>query len=205
MSGITAFSNICPADCTAVYTFPATDTDQNCNGAFNASEITDLWMRPNAAVDNYPYGTGVVADWGATTSTPIVANTVSSIDNADTTNTKVKWLTFVGDLPASDKTTQTGIKFTTITVRRTYTLTGVITNLSDAQYDFLKGLQCNPLSFTFWYANTAHFYGKDTGICPTFVDVDFPLTSGEDSIESATITIQWKAKGEPERRNNPYS
>lgn len=204
MSGITTFANICPTDCNTPLVFPALATDQNCVPQLFQSEVTDLYFRPNTIVDGYPYGTGVVADWGTTTATPIVANP-TAIDNAVTDNSKVKWITGIGDLPAAEKTVITVQKFGEATLRRTYTLTFTVQNLSNLMYDFLRALQCNPSAFTFWYANTSHFYGKDTGIIPTFVDADLPLVSGEDSLESGVITLKWKAAVDAERRNNPYS
>lgn len=196
---VTLFSNTCPDNCSTAFDFLALDTDQNCPGELNLSQVTDLWMLPNEASDaQAPFSNWV--DGGYT----ILANP-TGIDNTDTTNAKTKWLTAVGEVPASEKTIFTVQKFQKVTTKRVFTLTLTVYNLSNAQYEFLRSLQCNPTNYTFWYGNSAHVYGKATGIVPTFTDVDFPLGAGEADVELATITITWEAKTDPERKSNPYS
>lgn len=196
---LTAFDNVCVDNCTDEFEFLALDVDQNCPGEINLSQITDIWMKPNSA------GAGEVPfDNWVTTGFTVLANP-DAIDNTVTDNSKVKWLTGVGEVPASEKQIVSVQKFLKKTIKRVYTLTLTVYNLSNAQYEFLKSLQCNPLNYTFWYGNSAHVYGKATGIIPTATDVDFPLGAGESDVEMATLTIQWEAKTDPERKSNPYS
>jgi hypothetical protein len=196
---LTLFSNVCPDGCSVDFEYPALDTDQNCPGDLNLSQVTDWWIKPNEAADTQvPFENWV--DGGYT----VLANP-DSIDNTDTTNAKVKWLTAIGEVPASEKTVFTVQKFQKVTIKRVFTLTLTIYNLSNLQYEFLRALQCNPTNYTFWYGNSAHVYGKATGIIPTFTDVDFPLGAGEGDVELATVTITWESKTDPERKSNPYS
>lgn len=193
----TAFSNVCPADCSTDFEFPALDTDQNCAGVPNLSQLTDLWISPNDS-ELSPFANWV--DGGFT----ILANP-TAIDNSVTDNSKVKWLTGVGELPAADKTVVTVQKFQKVTLKRSYVISFTIYNLSNAQYEFLRALQCNPTNYTFWYGNSAHVYGKSTGIIPVQTDVDFPLGGGEGDVELATLTISFESRVDPERKSNPYS
>lgn len=195
----TIFSNVCPADCTEEFLFPALDADQNCAGKPNLSQITDIWIKPNTAAD----ATVPFEDW-VDGSFTVTANP-DAIDNAVTNNTKVKWITGIGGIDAPDKTVVRVHKFQDVTLKRRFTLTYQIFNLSDAQYEFLRALQCNPTSFTYWYGNTAHVYGKAEGITPVQTDVDFILGAGEGDVEQANLTLVFEARVDPERKANPYS
>lgn len=196
---LTLFSNVCPDSCSEDFSFLATDTDQDCAYVPDLSQIGDLWIKPNEAIDSrVPFNNWV--DGGYT----VLANPLA-IDNTDTINAYVKWLTGLGGVAASEKTVFTVQKFQKVTIKRVFTLVLTIYNLSNAQYEFLRSLQCNPTNYTFWYGNSAHVYGKSTGIIPTYTDVDFPLGEGEGDVELATVTITWESKTDPERKSNPYS
>lgn len=196
---LTLFSNTCPTDCSTEFDFPALDTDQNCASVPNLSQLTDLWMHPNSLSDSVvPFQNWV--DGGYT----VLANP-TAIDNSVTDNSKCKWLTGVGGIDVPEKTQFTVHKRQKVTAKRLYTLTWTIYNLSNAQYEYLRSLQCNPTNYTFWYANDTHVWGKSTGIIPVATDVDFPLGAGEGDVEMATLTIQFESKTDPERKSNPYS
>lgn len=197
MAGLTTFAELCSLDC-APHIYPALSVDQNCNGIPNISELTDLWIKPNgAAIAEIPF-----SNWGTTTDTQITFNAIA-VDNTVIDNSKVKWLTGVGNIAAPEKVTLAGVKGSEFILHRTYTVSYTITNLSDLQYDFLVSLQCNPLDFTYWYANEAHVFGKEMGISPLSVDVDFIYAEGQTSVESATLVLKFRSKRDPERRNNP--
>lgn len=193
------YFNICPADCSTEFTYPALDSDQNCVGNVYLSQITDLWILPNSADDaNAPF-----TDWSSGSHT-LTANP-SGIDNTEVLNAKTKWLTVVGDLPAPEKTVQRVHKRQDVTTNRRYTLNLIVYNLSNAQYAALRQYQCNPTSYTFWYGNDSHVFGKDTGLIPVGTDVDFPLGAGDTDVEQAVLTIIFEAKVDPERKVNPYA
>lgn len=194
---LTAFYNTCPDDCNTGFEFPALDTDQNCASVPSLSQLTDLWISPNDSALS-PF-----ANW-VNTGFTILANP-TAIDNSTTDNSKVKWLTGIGGLDVPEKTVFTVHKRQKVTSKRLFTLTWQVFNLSNAQYEFLRSMQCNPTNFTFWYANDTHVWGKSTGIVPVSTDVDFPLGAGEGDVEQATLTIQFEAKVDPERKSNPYS
>ncbi len=196
---LTLFSNNCTTDCSDEFLFPNLDTDQDCASVPNLSQLADLWLLPNSAsAANAPFLNWV--DGGFT----VLANP-SGIDNAETDNTKAKWLTGIGGVDVPEKTQFTVHKRQKVTSKRLFTLVWQVFNLSNAQYEFLRSLQCNPTNYKFWYANDTHVWGKSTGITPVSTDVDFPLGAGEGDVEQATLTIQFEAKSDPERKSNPYS
>lgn len=196
---LTLFSNTCPDNCSTEFDFKALDTDQDCASVPSLSQLTDLWMKPNSAsAGTVPFQNWV--DGGYT----VLANP-SAIDNTTTDNSKCKWLTGIGGIDVPDKTVFTVHKRQKVTAKRLYTLVWNVYNLSNAQYEFLRSLQCNPTNYKFWYANDTHVWGKSTGIIPVSTDVDFPLGTGEGDVEMATLTIQFEAKTDPERKSNPYS
>lgn len=191
----------CPDDCNTILQLPALDVDQNCTSySLFESQLTDLWIKPNTALVTpfAGWGTGVISATDPTASP-------ASIINAALDNSAVKWVVGEGGVPAPDKTVQELPKFKDRVSKRTYTMTYTVKNMSDAHYNFGAALQCGDTNFTFWYGTTNHVYGSETGIEPKSIDVDFPKGEGRDDVETMVITIVWEAKGDPQRRLNPYT
>lgn len=197
MPSINTFNSLCSEDCGAVVQLPALAADQDCTGFdLYESQITDLYIQP-AAAGASPWA----ATW--TNGSTDITYTEANVDNTATDNLKCKWLVGAGGIEVPEKTTQELPKFKDRISKRTYTLTFTIQNVTDAQYEFGRALQCGDTSFTFWYANTHHVYGKAEGISPKSVDCDLPLDSARDGVEQMVITITWEAKTDPERKTNP--
>lgn len=195
---INVFNTICPEDCDTGVILPAIAVDQDCISYDDyRSQVSDLWIKPNSAAST-PF-----ADW--TNSFSVITANPSAIDNSVTDNSRVKWLTGIGGVPTPEKTNQPRPKHRSKVTKRAYTLTFIVSNVSDENRAFGESLQCGDTNFTFWYANEAHAFGKNTGIVPSSVDVDFPLGEGGEDLEQMVIIITWDAKTDPQRRNNPYS
>lgn len=182
-----AVNNFCLCDtCETEFLFPALDADQNCAGSPSLSQVTGILIIPT--------GVTLPTDWESKEDWEEV------IDNGDTVNSSGKYLTGIGSVDAPDKTIVTIAKGVQEITIRTYTLLLEVFNLSDAQYEFLRSIQCNPNNFTFWMENAgSHLFGGEEGISPTLTDVDFPLASAENDMEKATLTIQWRATCDPPR------
>lgn len=190
----------CPEDCSTEFLFKTLDADQDCPGTIEESQLTDLWISPKKTG-----ATGKVLPFsGWTANTYTITGELANIDNSNTDNTKCKNLAIVGGVAVPDKTIITVHKRLRKTIRRRYTLQAQVFNLSHAQREFVRSLQCNPTNFTFWFGNQAYVWGKDTGIIPVFSDADLPLGAGEGDFENATILLEWEAKIDPERRENPF-
>jgi hypothetical protein len=186
---------VCPAVCEEDYLLPAHDVDQECVDYDQPlSQVSDVYIRPNGATDPL----------AAFATTPTyVAN---SIDNSDATGAKTHYFVGEGGVDVPEKLVVQYPKRKERTLERTYTLVHVIKNMSDAQYAALCKMQCGSTNFTFYYADVAGFiFGKQGGIVPSFVDVDFPKGAGRDDRSSATLTIKFKANGDAFRRLNPIA
>lgn len=172
--------------CDTEFDYPVFDSDQNCTGDVSMSQVCGILLKPEGAT--------APTDWTSKTDWEAV------VDNSDTSNSFVKYLSGVGAVPLPEKTTITVAKGYEITTIREYTLQLEVFNLSSTQYESLRKYQCNPTSYTFWIENIGeHIFGGSTGIAPISTDVDFPLLGGENDTEKAILTIKWRAKCDPER------
>lgn len=195
----TFFSGLCPPDCDTELTYPAIEADQNCTSfSTYLSQISDLYLMPVADPANTPPFT-----WA---STETITPDASQIDNTDETNTKTKWLTGEGGVDAPEKTVIEVFKSKDIVSKRTYTLTFNVKNMSFKMYNFLVALQCGATNFRFWFANEGGLlFGKDGGIEPKSIDVEFIHSNSRGDILNANIIIQWESKLDPERKINPLA
>lgn len=184
----------CPADCDSTLTLGAIDVNQDCTSYQQKySQICDLIIMPDGATEPL--------DW---TGAPTVTAVTGEVDNADTVGGKSKHLVGEGGIAAPEKVVDEYPKRKTKTSFRTYTLTFVVKNLGDDQYDFLRQLQCGDTQFVIWYANVGgHIFGGANGVDIDSIDVDFVYSEGRDDKEQATIIITWEADGDPERGNAP--
>lgn len=185
----------CPEDCDTQAQFPAIPAAQDC-AAYpqTLSQIGHLYIKP----------TGATNPWTSWSGTPTA--TANAIDNTEALNAKTKWLVGIGEIPAPEKTVTEYPLIKSKTTDRLYTLTFRVLNLSDAQYDFLRQLQCGSLGFTFWYGDLGNWlYGLSGGIVPDFVTVRFPKGEGNTDKNVGIIVLSWRADGDPERRVNPLA
>lgn len=178
-------NNFCLCEtCDSEFIFPALDADQDCAGVPNLSQVCALLIIPDNA--------DLPSDWESKTAWELV------IDNEDTGSGK--YLAGVGEVPEPEKNELTVAKGVVVVTIRDYSITLEIFNLSNTQYEFLRALQCNPLNYVFWIENVSgHIWGGATGISPYLTDVSFPLGGGEGDVEKAVLTINWRAKCQPER------
>lgn len=198
---INTIPNICPTTCTDGVLFPATAADPTCSSfAVFDSQIDGLYIRgktaaPASAFSDDPF---LWAD---------IANSVpANIDNTLTDNTKAKFLMGEGGVAVPEKTTIEVHSLKNITTKRRYQLTYLIKDMSDANYDLCRAFQCGDTNIKFYYTDLGgKVYGIDGGLEPVFVDCDMPKDAARGAINQATIIIEWEAKYDPERKDNPYA
>ena len=180
----------CPDDCTDVNLLPAIPEDQVCTSYEQTlSQVSDLFIIPYVAAD-------IFSDFG----TDDAANVTDTIYNADTTNAYAKWLVGIGGVAEPEATIDEYPKLQRKISERLYTLTFRVLNLVQAQYDFLRMLQCGDTSITFYYRDLGGYtYGVRGGLMPESVDVDFPMGEGNDDKSVGIITLKWYAAGDPDR------
>lgn len=178
---------ICPDECYTNVVYPAIEIDQLCTDfQVFESQVNTLLFRPDNA--DSPTDWSIKRDW------------LQVIDNADTSNQKVKLIKGEGGVLVPTKTiSQIGVNHQFVAARL-YTLTYRTKNLSDLMYAFLQKVQFSETKFTFNYMNIGgHIFGGEDGIRPWFTDVDFVYADSRDTVEEATITFRWFANSEPER------
>ncbi len=185
----------CPADCDDILLLAAIPAVQDC-AAYpqTLSQVGHLYIMP----------TGATNPWTSWSGTPTL--TANSIDNTEALNAKTKWLVGIGEIAAPEKTVVPYPLKKAKTTDRLFTLNFRILNMSAAQYEFLRQIQCGSLGFTFWYADLGDWlYGLTGGLEPEFVNVQFPKPGGNTDKNSATIILSWRANADAERRVNPHA
>lgn len=111
-----------------------------------------------------------------------------------------KYLTGIGGMPAPEKVFVEGPKLKDILSKRIFTLTFRVLNLSDANYSFLRTVQCGFTDYNFWIETTGgHLFGGPSGIVPKLSDADLPHLDGRDANDEGTITITFEARTDPDR------
>jgi hypothetical protein len=186
----------CPTDCGTNAPLLPFEVDQLCTDyRVKKSQLSDLFFVPNGAQDPF-----AAFDSGPAT---YVAN---SIDNTTADGSKAHWLVGKGGKPAAEKEVTVYPHLRKRTTSRTYTISFEVLNLSDTQYNALRKMQCGSTDFTFYYGDVEnHLYGKQGGLAPESIDVDFPQGAGDTDKSTAIITLTFMADGDPIRRNNPYN
>lgn len=122
------------------------------------------------------------------------------IDNSDTNNKRGKWLLGIGEVPAPRLVVAQLGKTAQKLARKVYELSFEVDITSSSIYTFLFKLNANYTGFNFWYYTVGgYLFGKQTGIRPAFVTVDFPKGGEDDAVEIGIVRITWYADGEPLR------
>lgn len=193
----------CPADCDDDLLYSAIPTEQECADYEQVrSQIHSLWIMPQA-------GGTPSADPFTNFASATPTATANAINNANTDNTKARYLVGEGGIDAPNENVLEYPLLQDKVTDRDYTLNFTIKNLVQAQYEFLQQVQCGALNFTFYYGSgmgaTQWAYGIQGGIVPTKVTVTFPKGAGRDDRDQAVLSISWKATGDPDRRPNPYA
>lgn len=180
------FDTACNADCTVV-NLPAIAEDQDCISFEDfRSQISDLlFVHPDG---NMP------ADWKSRDSwTAIVDNALQDVNAA-------KYLTGIGGMPPAEKTKRVVAKAKTKTVRRRFTITFDVLNMSDENYKFLEALQCNDTKYRIWIGTIdGHLFGGQNGISVVSIDANMALSEGGDDYEQGQIIIVFDALYDPPR------
>jgi hypothetical protein len=201
MPTINSFTT-CPADCATDNLLPAILAIQDCASYEQVkSQVHTLYIMPQVG--------GVASADPFTNFATTPTATAGAVVNTNTDNTKAKFLVGDGGVGEPTEVVLDYPMNQEKVIERDYPLTFNIRNLSAAQYDLLKKIQCGNTDFTFYYASgmstTQWVYGKQGGIVPKKVTVTFPKGAGKDDRDFAVIKINWLATGDPDRRVNPLA
>ena len=177
----------CPTDCDSSALLPAISQEQDCtNYPIENSQIYALYLFPDGATLPSPWSTS--AGWEGVLQNPV-----------NTPGVPVgKWLAGFGGIPESDTQVVVYPKRRLRVSKRTFTLEFEVRNMSLAQYEFMRALQCGDVDFVFWVQTVAgKLYGGPDGMRPLSIRVSMPLGIGFDDVEKAVITIKFCADGNP--------
>jgi hypothetical protein len=177
----------CPQDCDTSVLLPAITNEQDCaNYPIYNSQLYALYIFPDGS--NLPNPWNTAEGWEG-----VVQNPVNTPDAP-----VGKWLAGFGGIPESDTQVVMYPKRQAKVTKQSFTLEFEVRNLSQAQYEFLRALQCGQLGFVFWVQTVAdRLFGGPTGIIPTYLNVRFIYGIGLDDVEKAIITIKFCADGNP--------
>jgi hypothetical protein len=176
----------CPSDCLD-FDFGVLDEDQDCTSYdLEFSQVCGLIFLPNAA----PLPT----DWTSPSDWEEV------IDNELTNNSKGRYIIGSGEVPVPEKFIGEYPKKIRRVLDRRYTVRMEVVNLSNNQYEFIRLLQCGDLKCRIWIETVGGLlFGGPSGIVPSLIDGDLPLSSDRNGKEFGTTFIQFFSDGDPDR------
>jgi hypothetical protein len=176
----------CPANCD--FTLPVVQFD-NCAPLVVYSEICRIFLAKKAAA---PFTNWLSAtEWLARMS-----------QSSTTGNDYIRPLTVIGDKPAAADIIKEISNGRKIVIGKDHTINFTIDELSQANYDFMRGLECGG-EFKLWYETEGgYIYGGNEGITVRLTLNDV-LNRGREEIETLVGVITWRSKFSPERGISP--
>lgn len=188
----------CPDGCDEGLDFGALSVNQNCVEIPNLSQISDLYIIPDGAVDAFNYSPG-----------PDPTLVSGGIDNTVLDNSKTKWLVGKGGMAEPEETLYNGPKGSRAIIKRRYTMEFEVSVKSDDTRDFLRQLECNPKNFIFRFGTVAgYLYGGEEGITPAFTNARLSLGNGDEDYELGIVVLEWETDagaGSAPRHVNPHA
>lgn len=179
---------ICPDDCSAV--LPQTDFS-DCAPVILLSEIEKIYVGKG---DTNPF-----ADW--TTANEWTTRLSQTSTEADV----IRPLTVIADKPAAAPVNKDISNGRTIVIGKDHTLNVTIDDVSDANYEFMRSVECGTATYRIWYQTKGGMlYGGNAGIEAKLL-LNNVLARGKDSIDEIAGTITWREKFHPERVISPIA
>lgn len=176
----------CPANCD--FTLPVVSFD-TCAPTVVYSEIRRIFIAKKAAA---PFSNWLSAtEWLARMS-----------QTSTTGNDYIRPLTVIGDKPAAADVFKEISNGRRVTIGKDHTINFTIDDVTQANYDFMRGLECGG-EFRIWYETEGGFiYGGNEGIVVR-VSANNVLNRGREEIETIVGVFTWRAKFHPERGISP--
>jgi hypothetical protein len=170
------------------FTLPVVQFD-DCAPEVVYSEIRRIFLAKKAAA---PFSNWLNAtEWLARMS-----------QTSTTGNDYIRPLTVIGDKPAAADVVKEISNGRRVVIGKDHTINFSIDDVSQANYDFMRGLECGG-EFRLWYETEGGFiYGGNEGIVVRLTINDV-LNRGRDEIETLVGVITWRSKFSPERGISP--
>lgn len=176
----------CPDNCD--FALPTVLFD-DCAPVVIYSEIRRIFMAKKAAA--------AFTDW--TDATEWLARMSQSSTTGDD---YIRALTVIGDKPAASDVSKDISNGRKIVIGKDHTVNFTIDDVSDANYNFMRGMECGG-EFRFWYESAGgYMYGGNEGFLAS-VSINDILNRGVDEIETLAGVITWRSKFSPERALSP--
>lgn len=114
----------------------------------------------------------------------------------------IRVLTVIGDKPAATAVIKELSNGRRKSVAKDHTINFTIDDVSDANYEFMRSLECGG-QFKVWYETYGgKMYGGNDGQL-IYIDANDILNRGRDETETIAGTITWRAPFHPERITSP--
>lgn len=161
----------------------------DCNPQVNYSEIRRIFIAKKTAA---PFTNWLAAtEWLARMS-----------QTSTTGNDYIRPLTVIGDKPAAADVLKEISNGRRVVIGKDHTINFTIDDVSQANYDFMRALECGG-EFRFWYETEGgKIYGGNEGFLAR-VSMNDVLNRGRDEIETIAGVITWRTKFSPERGASP--
>ncbi len=176
----------CPSNCD--FTLPVVSFDQ-CAPTVVYSEIRRIFIAKKAAA---PFSNWLSAtEWVARMSQTSI-----------TGNDYIRPLTVIGDKPAPTDVVKDISNGRKITIGKDHVLNYTIDDMTQANYEFMRGLECGG-EFRVWYETEGGImFGGNEGIVVR-VSANDVLPRGREEIETIVGVLTWRSKFSPERGISP--
>lgn len=176
----------CAANCDV--TLPVVHFD-DCAPDVNYSEIRRIFIAKKAAA--------AFTNWLSPT------EWLARMSQTSTTgNDYIRPLTVIGDKPAAADVVKEISNGRRVVIGKDHTINFTIDDVSQANYDFMRALECGG-EFRFWYETEGgKMYGGNEGFVAR-VSMNDVLNRGRDEIETIAGVITWRTKFSPERGVSP--
>lgn len=176
----------CPTNCD--FAIPEVVFD-DCSPVVVFSEIRRIFMAKKAAAS--------FTDWTEAT------EWLARLSQVTTTGDDyIRALTVIGDKPAAADVSKDISNGRKIVIGKDHTVNFTIDDVSDQNYEFMRGLECGG-EFKFWYETSGgYLYGGNDGFLAR-VSMNDILNRGTDEIETIAGVVTWRSKFSPERTPSP--
>lgn len=176
----------CAANCDV--NLPVVNFD-DCNPQVNYSEIRRIFIAKKGAV---PFVNWLsAAEW----LTRMSQSTTIGDDY-------IRALTVIADKPAAASVIKEISNGRRIVIGKDHTINFTIDDVSDENYEFMRGLECGG-EYRFWYETEGgKMFGGNDGFLSR-LDANSVLNRGRDEIETISGVMTWRTKFSPERGDSP--
>ena len=174
----------CPDGCTGS---PAENTYNYCKQDIETGEVEEVFI---AAGDSECF-----TDW------KLPGEWAARISQDSPDPNSIRRFRGIGDLPAGASDAVVISKGDVFNTEKTFTLNYDVEDVSDANYEFMRTIECNG-KLKGWYAAGAKLFGGNCGI-DISIGANYVIERGQKSLHKIVFVFTWNNQHSPERCTNP--